>query len=211
MTTTKTGSKITMEKCIAELHKAFDLLNKTYYNNELPTPMITVYPTAKQNAFGWFTPAKLWTDENKETQLHEIALSAEYMNRSYIDVIGTLHHEMIHLYCHINGIKDTSRNGKYHNKNFKEESEKRGFVYDYDTPDKRHGWSFNKKSEELIETIKSFNLDEDAFKVARAIEKQNKRPQRRFSYECGCGTRIRGKAGLNITCNDCGMDFKMIQ
>lgn len=200
---------ITMETCITELHTAFNLLNEKYYEGKLPIPMITVYPTAKANAYGWFTPSKMWKDAEKETEMHEIAMSAEYMNRSYIDVIGTLHHEMIHLYNHVNEIKDTSRNGKYHNKNFKEESEKRGFVYDYEQPDKRIGWSFNKKSDELIETIKSFNLNEDAFKLGRAIEGKKQREKRRFSYECGCGTKIRGKEGLNITCDDCGEPFMM--
>ena len=37
-------------------------------------------------------------------------------------------HEMVHYYCHTQGIKDTSRGNTYHNKRFKEEAEKRGLM-----------------------------------------------------------------------------------
>lgn len=191
------------ELTVKEFYKAFNLLNEKYYEGSLPEPYIVLLQTAKKNAYGWFTPNKVWRDETGEIEKHEIAMSAEFNNRDMIEIIGTLHHEMIHLYCHINEIKDTNLTGRYHNKKFKEQSEARGFVYNYDKPDRRIGWSHNELGEELKETIKGFNLDPEAFKLARAIEpKKTRRPT--YRYQCSsCEIRVRSRKPANVKCMDC--------
>ena len=60
---------------------------------------------------------------------------------------ATLLHEMIHEYCFIHQIKDTSRGGSYHNKRFKAEAEQRGLQIDYDS---RIGWSITSPTEDLL-------------------------------------------------------------
>lgn len=196
------------QKTIEELHKAFSLLNQTFYNNELPTPYIVIFETARKNAYGWFTPNKVWQDAEGKEAKHEIAMSAEYMNRDYVDVIGTLHHEMIHLYCHINNINDTSRQGRYHNKNFKRECESRGFYFDQEEPHSTYGWSFTKLTKETRELIESFGLDEKAFSLARVVQAKKSNTSSQSKYICtSCDTTFKAKKNLNIVCGECDEPF----
>lgn len=204
---------INSESAISEMYKAFNKLNETFYNNELPEVMIVIFETARKNAYGWFTPSKVWTDKEKTTEMHEIAMSAEYMNRDWITVMQTLHHEMIHLYCHINNIKDTSRNGRYHNKKFKEACEAHGLKFDIVEPDKKIGWSQTVLTEESKRIIaEDFGLNPESFKMARAIPQKSATPRNRSKYTCeNCEYSLRGKGGLNITCSDCESELIEVQ
>lgn len=201
---------VNTETAITELYKAFNKLNETFYNNELPQVMICIFETAKKNAYGWFTPSKVWSDVEKTMEMHEIAMSAEYMNRDWITVMQTLHHEMIHLYCHTNNIKDTSRNNRYHNKKFKEACEAHGLTFNIKEPDKRIGWSQTVLAEETKRIIaEDFGLNPEAFKFARAIRpKADAKPRNRSKYVCeNCDYSLRGKGGLSINCSDCKNDL----
>ena len=46
-------------------------------------------------------------------------ISGEGLRRTPDEVLGTLLHEAAHALAHARGIKDTSRQGRYHNKHFK--------------------------------------------------------------------------------------------
>lgn len=198
------------ENAVHEMHKAFNLLNNHFFEGKLPEPYIVVLSTIQKKAYGWFTPSKIWTDASGEVQKHEIAMSAEYMNRDYIEVIGTLLHEMIHLYCHVNEIRDTSRKGRYHNANFKRESEAHGFFYDHDTPDRRHGWTFSKLTDETKDFIRGFSLDESAFALARKIVASTSRKKPVYKYVCSsCEAKARSSKPLNLICGDCDEPMEM--
>ena len=110
------------------LHKLFDNLNQEFFQNELPECIITVQAKGNTGAYGWFTPSKVW-NVDKENK-HEINITAESLRHEYIDIANTMLHEMIHLYCNTNNIKDVSRGNSYHNSRFKEESIKHGFYYE---------------------------------------------------------------------------------
>ena len=212
-----------MEMTIKELYTIFNKLNETFYNNELPEPQIVVTETAKKGAFGWFTPYSAWSTEDKKIEKFEIALSAEYMTRKdmkleeeggMIDVIRTLHHEMIHLFCHINDIKDTSRQGRYHNKNFKKACEDHGFIFKDEAPDSTIGWSRAYLSDQTKAVINSWNSNEDAFKLARVggtftKQTKEKKPSSTVSYMCPkCEEKLRAKREMNIMCGDCDEQFE---
>lgn len=197
---------------IKELHKAFDCFNKEFYNNELPQVIITIQSKGKRNFLGWFTVGKVWDDGTQEK--HEINISAEYVNREFMDIMRTLHHEMIHLYCQVNGIKDMSRNNTYHNAKFKQVSEEHGFYYEEDAYDKRVGWNFSSLTNETIEKIKGFGIDESVFTLKRYDFSKNgnskeKKKSNIIKWQCSCGQIVRSsKDGLNIICGDCGSKFE---
>ena len=175
---------------IKELHKAFDCFNKEFYNNELPKVIITIQSRGKRNALGWFTKGKVWDDGKQEK--HEINISAEYTNREFMDIMRTLHHEMIHLYCAVNDIKNTSRGGTYHNTNFKRVSEEHGFYYKENAYDKKCGWSFSSLTDETIEKIKNFGIDESVFSLRRydfstSGSDKEKKKSNIIKWQCGCG------------------------
>ena len=195
---------------IKELHKAFDCLNKEFYKGELPEVIITIQSKGKRNALGWFTVGKVWDDGTQSK--HEINISAEYANRGFMDIMKTLHHEMIHLYCSVNGIKDTSRGNTYHNGNFKKVSEEHGFYYKTDAPDKKCGWSFSNLTEESIERIYKFDLNREVFSLKRQdFSEQGEKSKKKsniIKWQCECGQIVRtSKDGLNIICGDCMTKF----
>lgn len=76
----------------------------------------------KRRALGWFAEGA-WRYHDR--QVHEVFLNADRRNagRSVSpaeDVLVTLLHEGCHLCAHAQGIKDTSRDGRYHNRRFAE-------------------------------------------------------------------------------------------
>lgn len=195
---------------LTELHKAFNDLNKTFYGGQLPSVVITVQKQHKVGNLGWFTPAKLWNDGTE--QKHEINISAEGLDRGYNEIIRTLHHEMIHLYCHVNNIKDVSRGNTYHNTRFKKACEERGFYYKDEFYSKKIGWSHCELTEETIEIINNFNVDKEVFKLHRlktlAASDKPKKKSNIIKWTCGCGTIVRSsKDGLKLICGECGTYF----
>lgn len=129
-----------------QLEKMFRKLNERYFENALPEPMITIMTT--KGAYGHVTCGKVWRKGDDYT--YELNIGAGTLARPIEETTGTLLHEMVHIYCMENGIKDTSRGNTYHNKRFKEQAELRNLKIDYDP---RIGWSITSPTEQLIEYI----------------------------------------------------------
>lgn len=102
-----------------ELHVAFNLLNKQFFNNELPEPAITIQSSGKRLSMGWCSSKEVWSDRHGKIRKYELNISAEYLNIEFMETMDTMLHEMVHLYNSVKGVQDTSRNGTYHNKKFK--------------------------------------------------------------------------------------------
>jgi hypothetical protein len=134
------------------LEYAFDVFNKEYFHNELPPVVITLQDSKK--SYGHYTVYAEWRVENK--RLHEINVSVSFISRKTEEVLSTLVHEMVHYYCALHGIKDTSQGGRYHNKNFKREAEARGLII-LQAP--YIGWSVTEPSPEFIEVIRSNDIE----------------------------------------------------
>ena len=197
-----------------ELHKLFDNLNQEFFQNELPECIITVQAKGNTGAYGWFTPAKVWNVE-KESK-HEINITAELLSHEYIDIAKTMLHEMIHLYCNTNNIKDVSRGNSYHNSKFKEESIKHGFYYKESSYDKKYGWTFSELTEESIEKINNFKINKGSLRrINRKDVAANGAPHPAkksniIKWTCGCGDIIRSsKSDIKAVCGKCYTEFKM--
>lgn len=87
-------------------------------------PIITVQ--SKPGTYGHCTTSKVW--KNKDSQQYEMNIAAEMLSVEIEEVLDTLIHEMVHLYCRENGIQEVSRGGKYHNGKFKALAEEKGLV-----------------------------------------------------------------------------------
>ena len=59
-------------------------------------------------------------------RLPEVFVGGEGLARGPADVLGTLLHEAAHALAHVRGIKDTSRQGRWHNARFKALAEELG-------------------------------------------------------------------------------------
>lgn len=135
------------------LDKIFNMLNEAYFGGQLPKVVITVQSTPK--AYGHFTTYDAWHCQSDGYK--EINIGAGTLDRPIENVTATLLHEMVHEYCLLNGIKDTSRGGAYHNKRFRQEAEKRALHIDYDS---RIGWSVTSPTEELIDFCIAHSLED---------------------------------------------------
>jgi DNA-directed RNA polymerase subunit RPC12/RpoP len=196
-----------MEKIVVvtqELNKLFDKFNNAKFNNELEKPIISIQSDHRGKTRGWCTVDKVWDDDSSEK--YEIAITAEFLNRTYEEICGTMLHEIVHLYNILRGVKDCSNNNQYHNKKFKETAEQFGLIVE--KSDKR-GWSQTKLNEENKILVNSFNIDKEAFKLFRKLkmkEPVEKTPT--YVYTCEkCGVKFSLKKDLNLNCGLCKNPF----
>ena len=109
-------------------------LNSRFFGGELPEVVISLKKTA--GAYGHFTTGKVW--QTGEERRYEINISSASLNQECAFLSGVLVHEMVHEYCAEHGIKDTSNNGVYHNKNFKHIAETHGLEVEHHP---KYGWT----------------------------------------------------------------------
>ena len=214
----------------AVLEYAFEVLNDVYFDGELPMPVISIMSSPRTN--GHFTVGEVWSTDTGHK--HEINISAEHLNRPIENICATLCHELVHYYCHINGITDTSQNGRYHNKNFKREAEKRGLII---TQEQYIGFSRTQPSEDFCAVLKAYNVvkpmeinrDGELIDIAgilginglggdqpvmgpdgKPITAKKKTSTRK--YICtSCGNSFRATKDLNVLCMDCFQQYEKVE
>lgn len=203
----------TIDKATDELYRMFAALNDKYFEGGLPIPAITIQTQGKRAAYGWCSTVPFWKSHG-ELERYEINMSAEFLSREVLEIARTLLHEMVHLHnAAVVLIQDCSRGGTYHNKRFKETTERLNmFKRDYDKPDSKHGWSQCDLTEETILFVTSLATDEKCFSIYRAVPKASKKKSNSYKLECPmCGIKVRAtKPGLAIRCTTCDMDMEEI-
>jgi hypothetical protein len=211
------------------LEYGFDVLNRVYFNNELPPIVICIM--SSKSTYGHYTVNKEWRVDDEH--LHEINVSAEHLDRPIENVMSTLLHEMIHYYCALNGINDTSQNGRYHNKNFKREAEARGLII---SQAPYIGWSVTEPSMEFIEVIRSNGIEKpldinrdgyysmvgnggdsaggDGGEDGMGPDGQpiHKKKSSTRKYVCpSCGNSFRATKTLHVMCLSCYEEFVKVE
>lgn len=162
---------------------------------------IVVNVQTSKGAFGHYSPRR-WRDGEK--YVHELALNPEYFNNP-MEVVDTMIHELVHIYCDQNEIKDTSRAGYYHNKKFKEVAEKFGLKCEATEA----GWNTTPKgNEEELEKINStlpYPVTGDM--VRRGTPKkvrEPREPKEKHVYTCPfCNTEIKHNDLIYVSCFRC--------
>ena len=210
------------------LEHAYDIFNAELFDCVLPPVAITIMSSPRSNAH--FTLDKVW--RNSDVRMHEINISAEHLDRPVYNVLASLIHEMVHYYCLINDLPDTSQNHRYHNKIFKQEAEKRGLSITYA---KYIGYSITEPSQQLIELVDEYGLQkpidinrDGAFVDAAVgidgmtsidgtdgmvvggdgtVEKKKKSSTRKYICSGGCGCSFRATKDLNVMCLDCMAEY----
>lgn len=205
---------ISIGNTINELYRIFSLLNEKFFDKKLEEPIILIQSKRKMT-LGSCSVNRVW--EHKETdkspKKYEITISAEHLNRTIEEIVATLLHEMIHLYCSVTDIKETSNNHVYHNKKFKIEAEKRGLIISHA---ESIGWSITTLQDSTKDLIKTFKVDETVFEYYRKSLSFSSLPKTpiektpRNKYICKCGTKLSSKKELNITCGDCNSPFDKV-
>lgn len=207
---------IEYDRVVCYLDKISDLIREELFDSTLSKPVITLQKTT--GAYGHFETVPMWKDE-KGGERYEINLGSETITRPIENTVATLIHEYCHYYNHMQGIKDVSRNGYYHNKKFKVTAESKMLHIDCDP---RIGWSITSPTDELIEWCISHDLKDikigrgtsfwdlfgKSFGVGDDTENTDK-PKKKSStiiYKCpSCGNIIRATRDLDgqIECRPC--------
>lgn len=201
-----------MSRAVGKLEKIYNTLNEDFFQGALPVPIITVQ--SKPGTFGHCTTGKVWKRKDEET--YELNIAAEVLNYPIEETLDTILHEMVHLYCRENGIKEVSRGGKYHNGKFKEIAEAHGLTC-YKCG--QYGWN-TKPGDNLVEYAlkKGWNeirIGRSTFQPLRlgatgilqggaGTATTGGRTSSTRKYVCPkCGQRIRATKQVNIICGDC--------
>lgn len=196
------------------LNKIFDLLNETFFENELSRPTITIQSTPR--AYGHFSLREdTWVSKLGGT--HEINIGAGTLSRPIEEVVSTLLHEMVHYYNYERGVQDCSRGNTYHNRKFREEAERRGLNVEHSD---KYGWSHTSPSDLLLDFVLENDLSDilinrnefSGFQMGGTgthsgtpiTPTAKKSSSRKYICPC-CGTSIRATKKVNIGCLDCGV------
>ncbi|MEI7059043.1 hypothetical protein WBG06_24695 [Nocardioides sp. CCNWLW239] len=183
---------------------------------------------------GHFAAERWVSNESKDpVGLAELFVGGEGLRRGAEPVLATLLHEAAHGVAHVSGIKDTIRQGRYHNTRFKLLGEELGLTI---TQAPTIGWSstelapgtaigYGEAIEALATAIVAFRNSEDAVPVGPTgggkggtaaggrSGGRSRRPKNGLVLVCKCspGRRIRASAGVfergPIVCGVCRGDF----
>lgn len=201
-----------MSRAVSQLEHIYNSLNYDFFDGALPTPIITVQ--SKPGTMGHCSVAKVW--QRKDDKTYELNVAAEVLNYPIEETLDTMLHEMVHLYCRENDIKEVSRGGRYHNGKFKEEAERRGLeCYQCGAA----GWN-TRPSDRLVEYALTKGWNE--IRIGRntlppamrtgasgtaqpgAAAPGGKRPSSTRKLICPrCGQSVRATKKVNILCGDC--------
>lgn len=204
-------------RAVGYLNKLFDLLNEHFFAGELTRPTITIQSTPR--AYGHFTlRGDTWKSISGDS--YEINIGAGTLSRPIELTATTLYHEMVHLFCAVHQLKDTSNNYVYHNKVFKREAEGHGGAVVEKDPSGRYGWTLTKPSEAMLDFILENGLTDilitrNEFPCFAATGGNSRNsgglppaPPKKTSnsrkYICPCcGNSVRATKTVHIACMDC--------
>ena len=198
-----------IEKSITELYRIFDLFNKNLFEDKLEKPVILISPRHKKRTLGTCSVNKIWKNKLVESDTrYEITISAEHLKSSTYDICETILHEMIHLHCSLNNIKDTSNNYIYHNKNYKKEAEDHGLNVE---KGQTVGYAYTSLKPQTKELVDSFNVSDEVFKFFRDIIEKPKIKAVRYKYICpDCEKKISHYKEINLKCGDCDKNMELV-
>lgn len=187
----------------AQLEYIFRILNIDLFDDRLPVPAFTFFSSQKKN--GWYF-------KEKKVQ-YVISINEEELEKDVKEIVQNMLHCMVHEYCKVFSISDTSRNGRYHNKRFGECAKAHGLIIEHDSKEGIVTTGITPEVENVI-NHKLFDVREKmdtALKAER--EKREKRFERRqeniiSSYSCIwecpiCHAKAKASYNAKLICGYC--------
>lgn len=130
---------------VRQLEWTYDLLRRKH--PDLPADIVFVLGQGKMRGgikWGHYAPHR-WSSKDpdaiRQSLVPEVLISAECLAAGGHQVMQTLVHEAVHALAAVRGVKETSRQGRYHNKKFVALSAELGMFYPHDEPHPTIGWS----------------------------------------------------------------------
>ncbi len=207
-----------------QLEQMFQILNQQAFGGILETPIITIMSAPR--TYGHVTATKVWKRDDGSS--YELNLSAENLQRPIAEVAATMIHEMAHLTNLQTRTQDTSRNGTYHNKQFKHVAEATGLVkidrhvtygWTITTPTKALEVLCNEMGWEQIKINRGGGKAENGYEATRGpesgeneeVEKDTPRKKESYRrYVCpSCGLIARATKECKLICGTCREKMKI--
>lgn len=218
----------TIRPMLAELERYIVWVTEGIHNFEINLDGLdgkivpTIQTRGRAKKLGHFAPER-WTTKEGGID-HEISLTAEDLKRDPYEVLGTLHHELVHAAAHARGIKDMAAGGgQRHNRAFKDLAESFGLRFmvldeedEEPRPDKTYGWAFTELTDELRHEIEmSFQPNIEVFNLFRTLPPAPPpQPTKMKLWICDCRDekgkpeyKIRTAKQIQATCDVCGSSF----
>jgi hypothetical protein len=200
---------------IAALEDAWEAIRRSH--PELPSAVLITGAGSgggpRMLRLGHFAAGR-WRPTNAETALPEIFIGGEGLARGAAPVLATLLHEAGHALAYVRGIKDTSRQGRYHNRRFKALAEELGLHIER-APG--IGWSATTlppaTARCYAEAIAALEHAITLYRRREAVVAPGTpRPRRTVACICRCPRRIRVAPGVlargPIVCTLCDRPFE---
>lgn len=196
------------------LKSIYEKLNEDFWSGELPDITLTIQQ--KEATYGHVTLSEVWMIESNGQ--HELNVAAGGLVRPIENIVATIMHESVHIYCMLNGIKDTSNNHVYHNKRFKEIAEQHGLIIERH---EKYGYTLTTPSQRLIEYCRKTGFEnlhlyrrEEGQAVGKGLGGMGDgdsgagtiTPKRKCStrkYICDCGVSVRATKEVFVICGRC--------
>ncbi len=137
MTTETQTENHTGSTVVALIERVWDRLRADH--PELPRVVVTT-GSGEGIKWGHFRPNS-WKLGDSGERFHEFFLSSEALAKGAEQVLQTTIHEAAHTLSNVRGVKDTSRQNRYHNGAFRKAAEELGLEYRRPQPDKTLGFS----------------------------------------------------------------------
>lgn len=201
----------------AMLQAAYDFFNAKFFDSRLPRVFFTIdWHNKKSN--GYFCPHKLVNKEDAEAKAKAsvIALNPDYLARDVYEVLATLVHEMCHVWEFEEFIKDPYKLTSYHSKRFEKKLSECNLKAVINNKSRSSCSTvipddgiFKGIADEYLKT-KEFLSIASTNAIKTEVEKKAKAKNKTKYFCTGCETNVWGKAGLNLHCNECDMDFEEV-
>lgn len=199
------------------LENAINFLNKELFDNTLSNIKVTIQPDTKKRSltYGWAC-SQIWS--NGKVTAHELNITANSLKRPFNEIWITLVHELIHIYGFCNNIQTTSRQGRYHGKEFKQLCDRffliteKNKMIGYITP---HQKMMKEQREIYLKFKKTCNINLNSlFKFQRAFDDNESKSTTSTTskYVCPCcELKFTAKKGLKLICATCEENLEEIE
>lgn len=186
-----------------ELQFLFRVLNENIFNNQFLVPQIYISVNTRCKNWG----CNPFGDKGQ----YVITIHEEKLEDDFETIVMNMLHQMIHIFCFEQGLKDTSRDMRYHNKIFYREGIKRGLLFSFEP---KKGYITEGIGAEVRELFGAELQQEKRIKEAVKKDKElketteEKKPIRPFPIKMKCpvcGMKARAKKTGSLICGKCNV------
>lgn len=178
---------------VAALEDAWNAIR--VHHPHIPAAVVIVGPgtgTGRPAEWGHFGSLR-WQHTTTEARYSEVLVAGEGLNRPTVEVMGTLLHEAAHALADARGVKDTSRQGRWHNKHFARLATELGLTAEADDKTGYRTTMPDLTAERYAATITALGTAITLFRHPEQPKPKKKRDNSNnpIPLECSCPRKIR--------------------